>query len=259
MLSLNTIFRFILLLLSITGLNAQEASSEISLQNIITDRKKYDEYIINRSQGLHEITGFKQNDSTVGIILVHGFYPEDWKSKGFEWAEPIKNFSKAGLPMWLYRHDWNQCPSITAIQINSDLAILLEKNNHLKSLSIIGHSFGGLIVTLFSENWESTFPIDAHVIASGLAKSKFDRKYLNCENPKKTKYYISKNVEYKQWRTIKNQDGIFKRLNYDPQIVTFINGETTLLPKKWRGNRVGHNFSILVVSDIILSDLLENK
>ena len=57
--------------------------------------------------------------------------------------------------------------SITAIQINSDLAILLEKNNHLKSLSIIGHSFGGLIVTLFSENWESTFPIDAHVIASG--------------------------------------------------------------------------------------------
>ena len=75
MLSLNTIFRFILLLLSIIGLNAQEGSSEISLQNIITDRKKYDEYIINRSVGLHEITGFKQNDSTVGIILVHGFYP----------------------------------------------------------------------------------------------------------------------------------------------------------------------------------------
>jgi len=259
MLSLNTIFRFILLLLSITGLNAQEGSSEISLQNIITDRKKYDEYIINRSHGLHEITGFKQNDSTVGIILVHGFYPEDWKSKGFEWAEPIKNFSKAGLPMWLYRYDWNQCPSITARQINLDLATLLEKNNHLESLIIIGHSFGGLIVTLLSESWESTLPIDAHVIASGLAKSKFDRKYLNCENPKKTKYYISKNVEYKQWRTIKNQDGIFKRLNYDPQVVTFINGKTTLLPKKWNSTRVGHNFSILVVSDIILSDLQKNK
>ena len=65
MLSLNTIFRFILLLLSIIGLNAQEGSSEISLQNVITDRKKYDEYIINRSVGLHEITGFKQNDSTI--------------------------------------------------------------------------------------------------------------------------------------------------------------------------------------------------
>ena len=126
MLSLNTIFRFILLLLSITGLNAQEGSSEISLQNIITDRKKYDEYIINRSQGLHEITGFKQNDSTVGIILVHGFYPEDWKSKGFEWAEPIKNFSKAGLPMWLYRYDWNQCPLL--LQFKSiQICILLEK------------------------------------------------------------------------------------------------------------------------------------
>ena len=161
--------------------------------------------------------------------------------------------------MWLYRYDWDQCPSITARQINLDLAILLEKNNHLESLIIIGHSFGGLIVTLFSESWESTFPIKAHVIASGLAKSKFDRKYLNCENPKKTKYDISKNVEYKQWRTIKNQDGIFKRLKNDPQVVTFINGKTTLLPKRWKSTRVGHNFSILVVSDIILSDLQKNK
>ena len=116
-----------------------------------------------------------------------------------------------------------------------------------------------LILTLFSENWESPFPIDAHVIASGLAKSKFDRRYLNCENPKKSNYYISKNVEYKQWRTIKNQDGIFKRLKNDPQVVTFINGKTTLLPKKWRNTRVGHNFSILVVSDIILSDLQKSK
>ena len=61
-----------------------------------------------------------------------------------------------------------------------------------------------------------------------MAKSKFDRKFLNCENPKKPKYDISKYVEYKQWRTIKDQDGIFKRLNNDPQVVTFINGKTTL-------------------------------
>ena len=256
--SLIIVVKFTLCSLILGLISAKNDTSEIFLTDIISDKKKYDEHIINRSTGFHEITGFKQNDSTVGIILVHGFYPEDWKSKGFEWAEPIKNFSKAGLPMWLYRHDWNQCPSITAIQINSDLTILLEKNNHLKSLSIIGHSFGGLIVTLFSENWESTFPIDAHVIASGLAKSKFDRKYLNCKNPKKSNYYISKNVEYNQWRTIKNQDGIFKRLKNDPQVVTFINGKFNLLPEKWNSTRVGHNFSIFVASDIILSDL-KNK
>ena len=243
----------------LTGfLIAKNDSNEIYLTDIISDKKKYDEHIINRPIGFHEITGFKQSDSSNGIILVHGFYPSSWKSKGFEWAEPIKNFSKAGLPMWLYRYDWNQCPSITAKQINSDLAILLEKNNHLESLIIIGHSFGGLIVTLFSESWESTFPINAHVIASGLAKSKFDRKYLNCRNPKKSNYYISKNVEYFQWRTIKNQDGIFKRFNNDPQVVTLINGKTNMLPEKWNSTRVGHNFSILVVSDIILSDL-KNK
>ena len=240
----------------LTGfLIAKNDSNEIYLTDIISDKKKYDEHIINRPIGFHEITGFKQSDSSNGIILVHGFYPSSWKSKGFEWAEPIKNFSKAGLPMWLYRYDWNQCPSITSEQIKLELASQIGRNNHLESLIIIGHSFGGLIITLFSESWESTFPINAHAIASGLAKSKFDRKYLNCENPKKSNYYISKNIEYRQWRTIKNQDGIFKRLNNDPQIVTFINGETTLLPKRWKNTRVGHNFSILVVSDIILSDL----
>ena len=248
-----TLYSFLLGLIS-----AKNDSNEIFLNDIISDKKKYDEHIINRPIGFHEITGFKQNDSSNGIILVHGFYPSSWKSKGFEWAEPIKNFSKAGLPMWLYRYDWNQCPSITARQINLDLATLLEKNNHLESIIIIGHSFGGLIVTLFSESWESPFPIEAHVIASGLAKSKFDRKYLKCENPKKSNYYISKNVEYIQWRTNKNQDGIFKKLKNDPQVVTFINGEFNLLPEKWNSTRVGHNFSILVVSDIILSDL-KNK
>lgn len=257
--SLIIVIKFALYSFLLGHLIAKNDSYKILLTDIISDKKKYDEHIINRSTGFHEITGFKQSDSSNGIILVHGFYPQGWRSKGFEWAEPIKNFSKAGLPMWLYRYDWNQCPSITARQINLDLATLLEKNNHLESIIIIGHSFGGLIVTLFSEIWESPFSIDAHVIASGLAKSKFDREYLNCENPKKTKYYISKSIEYKQWRTIKNQDGIFKGLNYDPQVVTFINGKTTLLPKKWKSTRVGHNFSILVVSDIILSDLLENK
>jgi len=252
------VMKFTLYFFLLSLLSAKHDSNEIFLTDIINDKKKYDEHIINRTAGFHEITGFKQSDSSSGIILVHGFYPQGWSSKGFEWAKPIKNFSKAGLPIWLYRYDWDQCPSITARQINLDLATLLEKNNHLKSIIIIGHSFGGLIVTLFSENWESSFPIKAHVIASGLAKSKFDRKYLNCENPKKTKYYISKNVEYIQWRTNKNQDGIFKKLKNDPQVVTFINGEFNLLPEKWNSTRVGHNFSILVVSDIILSDL-KNK
>ena len=257
--SLIIVIKFTLYILFFGLINAKNNSNEIFLEDIIFNKENYDEYIINRSVGFHEITGFEQSDSSNGIILVHGFYPSGWRTKGFEWAEPIKNFSNAGLPMWLYRYDWNQCPSVTAMQINLDLVTLLEKNNHLESMIIIGHSFGGLIVTLFSESWESPIPVDVHVIASGLAKSKFDREYLNCEDPRKSKYYISKNVEYKQWRTIKNQDGIFRRLKNDPQVVTFINGETTLLPKKWNSTRVGHNFSILVVSDIILSDLQKSK
>ena len=139
--SLIIVVKFTLYLLILGLISAKNDTSEIFLTDIISDKKKYDEYIINRSIGFHEITGFEQSDSSNGIILVHGFYPLGWISKGFEWAEPIKNFSKAGLPMWLYRYDWNQCPSITAMQINSDLATLLEKNNHLESLIIIAVSY----------------------------------------------------------------------------------------------------------------------
>ena len=259
MISLNNSFRLTLFLLLLSGLDAKKDLNNFSLQNAVFNKKKYNEYIINRPNGFHAVTGFVENDSSVGLILVHGFYPSDWRNKGIEWVEPIKNFSKAGVPMWFYRYDWDQCPSITALQMSSDIATLLENNNHLESLIIIGHSFGGLIVTLVSESWDNSFPIDAHVIASGLAKSKFDRNYLNCVNPKKSIYFISKNVDFRQWRTIKSQDGIFKRLKNDPQVVKLINGETTLLPKKWKSKRVGHNFSILVASDIILSDLQKNK
>jgi len=31
------------------------------------------------------------------------------------------------------------------------------------------------------------------------------------------------------------------------------------VPKKWKSTREGHNFSILVLSDIILLDLQKNK
>ena len=99
--SLIIVVKFTLCSLILGLVSAKNDTIEIFLTDIISDKKKYDEHIINRSIGFHEITGFEQSDSSNGIILVHGFYPLGWRSKGFEWAEPIKNFSKAGLPMWL--------------------------------------------------------------------------------------------------------------------------------------------------------------
>ena len=152
----------------------------IFLSKIVYDKKNYDEYLINRNYGLHSIDGIVQNDSTKGIVLVHGYYPENWNTKGFEWIKPLSVLSKSNLPMWFFRYDWDECPSKTAIELKTELQNLIIVNSSLKSLIVIGHSFGGLIVTLLSEKWNSSFSLDVHSIAAGLAASKFDRTYNEC-------------------------------------------------------------------------------
>jgi len=131
------------------------------------------------------------------------------------------------------------------------LKTLIKLNEDLKSVVIIGHSFGGLITTLLSESWDSEFPIKTHAIATGLARINDNLNHKDCRNPKKDKYTIAPNVKYIQWATIKHQDGIFKHLKQDPQKVEIINGKHILLPKEHNGIRVGHNSSLLFVIDNI--------
>ena len=219
------------------------------MSKLSTDKSNYDEYLINRSVGIYKIKGFDYIDSTIGIILVHGYYPEKWDTKGFEWVEPILNLSRSRLPIWFYRYDWNECPLTIHDGMLKMLKTLIQLNEDLKSVVIIGHSFGGLITTLLSESWDNEFPIKTHAIATGLARINNNLNDKDCQSLKKDKYTIAPNVKYIQWATIKHQDGIFKHLKQDPQKVEIINGKRILLPKDYNGIRMGHNSSLLFVID----------
>ena len=54
-----------------------------------------------------------------------------------------------------------------------------------------------------------------------------------------------------QWRTIQAIDGAFKDLNYDPQVVAIEDSSVTRLPETYKGNKLGHNWSISWVADEI--------
>lgn len=239
-------YLFIILLL---GVCFGHDKKTISLSKLSVDKSNYDEYLINRSVGFHKINGFDYLDSTIGIILVHGFYPKKWDTKGFEWVTPILKLSKSGVPLWFYRYKWNECPLTIHDIMSKNLKTLIKSNKDLKSVIIVGHSFGGLITTLLSESWDSKFPIKTHAVATGLARIDKDISHKDCQNPKKDKYTIAPNVKYIQWATIKHQDGIFKHLKQDPQKVEIINGKRISLPKKYNGIRIGHNSSLLYVID----------
>jgi hypothetical protein len=224
-------------------------NSEIWLNELDSNKSGYNEDLINREDGFHSINGFKVQDSSFGIIMVHGYYPKSWNSKGYEWVEPLKILSKNKVSMWLYKYNWNGCSNDIADSLKKHSINLIEKNNHLDSLWFLGHSFGGLISTIFSEKWKKDFPISVHSIAAPLKD--INRSDDLCDTLERDEYTIAQNVKYSQWKTIQSADGAFKHLNYDPQMIKIKNGKIISLPGDWKEKRLGHNRSILFVSEHI--------
>ncbi len=57
-----------------------------------------------------------------------------------------------------------------------------------------------------------------------------------------------KSVLY-EWRTQFQLDNVFKNLNEDPQRIELNGSLVTTLPYTYKGNRLGHNWSISWVAD----------
>ena len=231
----------------------QQQFTDFNLTKFHYIKKDYDEYIINRDNGYHRLTGYQVADSSYAIIVLPGYYPWGWTTKGFEWAEPLHELSKFKVPIWLYRYDWNQCPEQITDQFLESMNEFVIKNPHLDSLNIMGHSYGGMVAALFAEQWRDSIPLAVHSIAAALAGT--DRIRSTCKFSKETGYFIQDNVQFTQWRTMHMQDGAFNKMDTDPQVVTLYNGKYIDLPAKWGDIRLGHNVSIKWVCKSLLNTL----
>jgi len=221
---------------------AESDYSDLLLNKLKINKSDYDEYLINRSNGIHRLGGINEKDSTWGIITTHGYYPMGWPTKGFEWVNPIVELSHRQIPVWFFKYDWDDCPENSADYLYRETEKLINNNSHLDSLWIIGHSLGGVVTSLFAEKWDRDFPITIHSIAAPLAG--MERQRSDCENISKVAYKISSTVTYTQWKTVQAQDGAFKNLKFDPQEVFIDGGTSILLPGEWNNSRLGHNRSI---------------
>jgi hypothetical protein len=220
---------------------------DLLLNKLKINKSDYDEYLINRSNGIHRLGGINEKDSTWGIIATHGYYPMGWSTKGFEWVSPIVELSHRQIPIWFFKYDWDDCPENSADYLYRETKKLIGNNSHLDSLWIIGHSLGGVVTSLFAEKWDREFPITIHSIAAPLAG--MDSRGPDCENISKKVYKISSAVSYTQWKTVHAQDGAFRNLKFDPQEVFIDGGTSILLPGKWKNSRLGHNRSIQWLSE----------
>ena len=228
----------------------QSNHPDLLLSNLKMNKSDYDGYVIDRSNGFHRLGGSSTNDSTYGIVTVHGYYPKGWPTKGFEWVNPLVQLSNSGIPVWFFRYDWDDCPENSVNYLYRQTEMLIDNNPHLDSLWIIGHSMGGVVTSLFAEKWDQDFPITIHSIAAPLAGMKH-QVVSGCEKTARNDYYISSTVNYTQWKTVHSQDGAFRKLKIAPQLVNIRGGKSILLPEEWQNTRLGHNKSIQWVCENI--------
>ena len=227
--------------------------ADFTLAKFRYEKKDYDQYIIARNDGYHRLTGYHVADSTYGIVVLPGYYPKGWTTKGFEWVEPLRDITRFQVPIWLYRYNWNQCPEQAADRCHKKMINFQIENPHLDSLWVIGHSYGGLIVALLAENWDQELPLAIHAIAAGMAGSGVSERFCGFSKP--SGYVIANNVRFTQWRTSHAQDGAFRVLEVDPQITNLYGGQVQKLPENWGALRLGHNLAIKWVCKKLYNNL----
>jgi len=93
--------------------------------------------------------------------------------------------------------------------------------------------------------WNAATPLEVHVVASpllGTSTLKGICGYKPIE-------MLPNNTSLFEWRTQHQLDSAFKDLSEDPQQINIKGSLVTVLPEKYKGNRLGHNWSISWVAD----------
>ena len=201
--------------------------------------KKLGERLIDLPYGLNTLEA-NQDVAQEIFIAVHGA-----GSEGYEWIYPIKTIDSKQKHMYFYRWHDNGCFQSSAVELANEINNLLSKNNSFKKVSLIGHSYGGILVTHVLKLWNAATPLEVHVVASpllGTSTLKGICGYKPIE-------MLPNNTSLFEWRTQHQLDSAFKDLSEDPQQINIKGSLVTVLPEKYKGNRLGHNWSISWVAD----------
>ncbi len=174
------------------------------------------------------------------FIAVHG-----GNSEGYEWIYPLKKINTKLRHMYFYRWPDNNCFQNSAKKLKDEIIQILNEDDSIKKITLIGHSYGGILVTHLLKNWNLTTPLEIHVVATPLLGTPM----LNSICGYQPISFIPKNSVLYEWRTQHQLDNVFKDLSEDPQQIELKESYVTTLPETYKSNRLGHNWSISWVAD----------
>ncbi|MCB9797353.1 MAG: alpha/beta fold hydrolase [Alphaproteobacteria bacterium] len=190
--------------------------------------------LIQQPMGLHRMDD-AGTSHPVALVAVHGF-----RSEGEEWVEPLRMMARADVELYFLRWDDQQCPQDSPDDLQRAFS-RLDDGEH-ERLIIVGHSYGGLAAFLQAQEYPSMLPRTVHAVASPLGyHPKVEKR---CGFAGMEEAPAAEDVTWHQWRTAQQQDGAFKDLKEDPQLVYLPELEVHRLPETWEGERLGHNRSL---------------
>ena len=187
--------------------------------------------------GLHDLEANQIGKEI--LISIHGR-----DSRGFEWIYPLQTIDNEVTKTYFFRWDTTKCPQETIPILVKEISAMKD----IKKITILGHSYGGILSSLLLNEIEA-IETEIHVIAAPLGSSDL-KKYCGYKHPTSK----NNNVSYYQWRTIKKLDNAFNGFDYDPQLLDFKESSVVRLPRQYRGKRLGHLWSISWVADNINLD-----
>lgn len=216
-------------------------TSHIQLKDFIDDVsvQKLGQGLIDLPYGLNALeSGLSESEEI--LIAVHGS-----RSQGYEWVYPLKSIDSLKKEMYFYRWPDQGCFEAPAEKLIKDISNILLENPSLNKVILIGHSYGGILVSDVLKKWANKIPVEAHIIASPLAGSDLLINSCNYSPIKK----IKANSALFEWRTQHQLDSAFKDISPNPQDIPISGSSITILPDTYKGNRLGHNWSISWVAD----------
>ena len=235
----NILYLFMIFLLVSCGESEEVSLKEFKITGNVFDSGKR---LMSLPYGLHTLEENNTMEKTL-IIGVHGS-----NSRGYEWIYPLSSLDNSDKLVAFFRWDDSSCPGPGIQSLSQNLSDLLVEKPNIKKIILLGHSYGGILVTSFMQNWKGKLPLEIHAIAAPLKGMGPVSSMCGYEPPRATQG----NTSLHQWRTIKELDGAFKDLDYDPQETMILNSRITRLPETYKGNKLGHNWSISWVADELL-------